>query len=126
MVVTIFCAKALIVGFIALILIWFVGQTYSKTKSSIHEAQVSDFPTLLEILLAMIDIELQLYENEIFNDREGITNSNFNNFYQDICESIETHISPEFMSMMTVYVTEEFVYTLIARKVKAYLVTKVS
>ena len=115
----------MLIAAIMTILIWFTCKQIISTKKKLVDSTVSDFPTLLEILLATIDIELQLYETEIFNDREGITNANFANFYQDICSSIEQHLSPEFITLITKYVTEEFVYTLIARKVKAYLVTKV-
>ena len=122
--ITIFCAKAMIVLLILMVLAYFIYSLYVKAKSNTHDIEVSDFSTLLEILMAMINVELQLYENEIFSDRQGITNSNFTNFYTDICTSIEQHISPDFMKAITIFVTEDFVYTLIARKVKAYLVSK--
>jgi len=88
--------------------------------------EFGDFGNLIEILHGMIAIELDLYEKEIFSDREGITNANFKNFYHDLCLSIQEHISEDFMKAITVYITEEFVYTLIARKVKSYLASKVN
>lgn len=125
MTITIFCAKAMIILVLLMIISYFIYTLYVKAKSNTQDVQVSDFSTLLEILMAMINVELQLYENEIFADRQGITNSNFTNFYNDICNSIEQHISPDFMKAITIFVTEDFVYTLIARKVKAYLASKV-
>lgn len=125
MTLTYFLAKVMIVVLAIFIVGWYIMSLYIKAKKSLPNTPVSDFATLLDILLAMINLELQLYENEIFTDREGITNSNFNNFYTDICNSVEQHISDDFMQKITVYVTEDFVYTLIARKVKAYLVDKV-
>lgn len=123
--ITVFCAKALIVLLLLIIFAYVVYSFYVKAKTETRNVEVGDFSTLLEILMAMINVELQLYENEIFSDRQGITNSNFTNFYNDICYSIEQHISPDFMKSITIFVTEDFVYTLIARKVKAYLASKV-
>lgn len=123
--ITVFCAKALIVLLLLIIFAYIVYSFYVKAKTETRNVEVGDFSTLLEILMAMINVELQLYENEIFSDRQGITNSNFTNFYNDICYSIEQHISPDFMKSITIFVTEDFVYTLIARKVKAYLASKV-
>lgn len=125
MTLTYFLAEVMIVVCALMFIGWYFMSLYIKTKKTIPDSQVSDFATLLEILLAMINLELQLYETEIFSNREGITNSNFTNFYNDICNSVEQHISADFMQKITVYVTEDFVYTLIARKVKAYLVDKV-
>lgn len=125
MTLTYFLAKVMIIVCAVMFIGWYLMHLYVKIKKSIPDSQVSDFATLLEILLAMINLELQLYETEIFSNREGITNSNFTNFYNDICNSVEQHISDDFMKKITVYVTEDFVYTLIARKVKAYLVDKV-
>ena len=119
------CKKELLI-FVMVLLILFIIMAYvNKVIKRRHRPQIN-FDTLLEILLSMISVELDLYESEIFNDRTGLTNANFTNFMQDICRAIESHISPEFMQMITVYVTEDFVYTLITKKVKAYLVSKVA
>lgn len=119
------CKKELLI-FVMVLLILFIIMAYvNKVIKRRHQPQIN-FDTLLEILLSMVSVELDLYEREIFNDRTGLTNANFTNFMQDICGAIESHISPEFMQMITVYVTEDFVYTLITKKVKAYLVSKVA
>ena len=115
---------AMVLVIVTIILIG-VSKLISKSNNAASDRKES-FDTLLGILLSMISVELDLYEKEIFNDRMGITNANFANFMQDICSAINSHISPDFMRMITVYVTEDFVYTLIAKKVKAYLASKVA
>lgn len=121
--------RELLIFIMILIIVTFilVGVSILINKSNKNSRQPNEsFDTLLGILLSMISVELDLYEKEIFNDRMGITNANFANFMQDICSAINSHISPDFMRMITVYVTEDFVYTLITKKVKAYLVSKVA
>lgn len=110
---------------LALSLAIIVTKTIKKNYKVIKYAQVESFSSLLSILHSIIEVEITMYEQNIFNERGGLTNSNFMNFYEDICQSIESHLSPDLIAMMTQYVTEDFIYTLIARKVKAYLTSKV-
>ena len=115
-----FCVT-FVIFLIAYIIASLIRKHYKKIKYSVPES----FATLIEILHAIIELEINVFETNIFSDREGITNSNFSNYYTEMCNTIRNHLSDDFMEMITVYVTEEFVYTLIARKVKAYLVSKI-
>lgn len=107
---------------ISFITIKSLNKKQNESKSVID---MNTFAGLLEILNAMIDLELGIYESNIFTERGGLTNANFANFHEDICYSIEQHLSPIFMEMITQYYTEEYVYTIISNKVKRYLASKV-
>lgn len=121
------CMIILLILFTIFIGIIFIGiVAYIKTNNKNNQSlEGTSFSDLMDILKGIIAIEIDLYETNIFKDREGITNSNFDNFYKDMCESIEKNISEEFMNEITKYVTIDFVYTLIARKIKVYLTSKV-
>lgn len=121
------CMIILLILFTIFIGIIFIGiMAYIKTNNKNNQSlEGTSFSDLMDILKGIIAIEIDLYETNIFKDREGITNSNFDNFYKDMCESIEKNISEEFMNEITKYVTIDFVYTLIARKIKVYLASKV-
>ena len=86
---------------------------------------VGDFTELITILQTIIRSEIDMYENDIFENNRPITNTNFDTFYEDLCNRIIRKISPEFMHEITFYVSEEMVISMIARTVKQYLVTKV-
>lgn len=120
------CMILMLIMFFIFITITFIGiMAFIKSKNQSNGIEGTDFNELIDILKGIISIEIDLYETNIFKDREGITNANFDNFYKDMCESIEKNISAEFMNEITKYVTIDFVYTLIARKIKTYLVSKV-
>ena len=116
----------LIITFIIAIAITIVtNRLIKKHFNTFRYKKPETFDNLISILHSMIEIEIDLYETNIFKDRDGITNSNFDNYYNDMCDSIISHISDDFMAQLQVYVTEDFIYTLIARKVKIYLVSKI-
>ena len=121
------CMIIMLILFMIFLVFGIIGLVVFIKKSIENRRSIegTSFDDLLNILKGIISIEIDLYENNIFKDREGITNANFDNFYKDMCESIEKNISPEFMTEITKYVTIDFVYTLIARKIKTYLASKV-
>lgn len=86
----------------------------------------NDFGTLMQILTATIKTELDLYENDIFSNKGGITNSNFDNYYNDLCLRIVNSLSKQFIDQLTVYITYETIVRYIARSVKKYLSEKVN
>ena len=86
---------------------------------------VGDFSDLITILQTIVRSEIEMYENDIFENKRPITNTNFDNFYEDLCNRIIRKLSPEFMHEITYYVSDEMVISMIARTVKQYLVEKV-
>mgnify|MGYP006972503075 CR=1 FL=1 len=86
----------------------------------------NDFGTLMQILTATIKTELDLYEDDIFSNKGGITNSNFDNYYNDLCLRIINSLSKQFIDQLTTYITYETIIRYIARSVKKYLSEKVN
>lgn len=83
------------------------------------------FPELLGVLSALIQLEIDRYEKDLFNNNRTITNSNFDNFYNNLTHAILDGISPSFMKQMQIYITEDMITSYVARSVKQYLTTKV-
>lgn len=120
-----FALQVLIFSVASLFVIYLTIRFIVAAISKVQKTKPVDFDVLLGILYSMIEAELQAYEMEIFNNRSGISNSNYANFFEDICETINNHISEDFLIMMDHYISRDFTYTLIARKVKSYLNSKV-
>lgn len=80
---------------------------------------------LLVILNSVIQTELDLFDQDVFSTKGALTNTNFENYYHEISTHIISSLSPVFFDNMSKYMNEEAVITLIGRRVKAYLVTKV-
>ena len=85
-----------------------------------------DFETSLFILKTIINSELDTYENDIFMSKGSITNTNFENYYKDITEKIIKNISPDLIRHLSLYITEDMIYVIVARAVKKFLTEKIS
>ena len=109
---------------IMLLITIFVFYKYIYTPHVVKSAQVS-FDELLIALNATINTEIELYEKNVFNTKGAISNANFDNFYNDVTLSILTNLSKTFYYHMGVYLTENAVATIVCRKVKQYLTTKI-
>ncbi len=73
-------------------------------------------------LTAMINTELQLWENDIFKENQGIgNNAQYENFYNEICSSIIDSLSETFFENAEKYMQRDAVITIIARRVKNFL-----
>jgi hypothetical protein len=83
------------------------------------------FSELIDILSVTINSELDLYERNVFNTKGAITNSNFDNYYYDICESIQGDLSDIFIIQMRRYLNEDAIYSMITRQVRIYLTNKI-
>lgn len=84
------------------------------------------FPDLVYALNMMIRTEIELWEKDIFSNRQSITNSNFDNYYYEITNHIIANISPMFFKSMEKYMTETAIISMIGRSVKEYLVSKIN
>ena len=84
------------------------------------------FEELLIVLNAAIQTELDLFEKDVFQSKQAITNSNFDNYYEEISRKIIDSLSPTFYISIQRYLSYDAVITLIARKVKVYLTGKVN
>lgn len=80
---------------------------------------------LLSMLNATIQTEFELFDKDVFSSKGAITNSNFDNYYHEMSDHIIKSLSPIFYENLTKYMTEDAIYTLIGRRVKEYLTTKI-
>jgi hypothetical protein len=101
----------------------FYKKIYTPYKSKSYSAT---FPDLINILTIIINTEIDLYEKNVFNTRAALTNSNFENYYKDICTSINQNLSPDFLDKLSRYITIDAIYTYITRTVKIYLTSKIT
>lgn len=106
-----------------------IGTTYVvflKIMTKYHKTvdQVS-IQELLMVLNAVIQTEFDLFDKDIFVNNRGITNSNFENYYNEISMHIIDSLSPVFFENMSKYMTQDAIITLVGRKVKEYLTLKV-
>ena len=85
-----------------------------------------DFETSLSILKLIINTELDAYETDIFINKGSISNSNFDNYYKDITEKIIRNISPTLVNQLSLYITEDMVYVIVARATKKFLSEKIT
>ena len=94
-----------------------------KYKITVSEVTLSE---LLIALNAMINTELDLWKDDVFNDNKGVANnSQYENYYHEICGKILDSISPIFYANIEKYITSEAVVSIIGRKVKNFLNTYV-
>lgn len=105
------------------------GLTVALVWKYIHGASnpfpEDNFEELLIILRLIINSELEEYDKEIFSRKGSLTNQNFDMYYDDICKKVIGNISPNVMTQLTRYTTEENVYRIVARSTKEYLKNKI-
>lgn len=94
-------------------------------KYSIIASDVS-FQELLIALNAAIQTEFELWDKDVFTDKKAITNSNFENYYYEITSHIINSLSPTFFLNISKYLTEDAIVSIIGRKTKEYLSSKIS
>lgn len=104
----------------SLIIFWGILPKYHMIK-----AEVS-FQELLLALNAAIQTEFDLWEKDVFVDKKAITNSNFENYYMEMTDHIINSLSPIFFINMSKYITEDAVVSIIGRKTKEYLTSKIT
>lgn len=95
-----------------------------------YEIAVSDvsFEELLIVLNATINTELELWEKEVFKNKDNSIglNSRYENYYHEISMKIVKSLSPTYFQNIEKYITEEAVISIIGRRVKMFLNDHVS
>lgn len=121
------------VQFIVLCILLFIAMIVYLMKDPIvqmmkfqNNIEDIDFTTLLAILHSIINLELELYDSDVFSNSYSINNSQFENFYKDLCFNIRNNISDDYMREMTKYIKEDAVIKIISRSVKKYLTDRIS
>jgi len=111
-----------------LAMLYFTADNFFKRIYIPYKKQIIDlnFDSALFILKTIINSELEAYENDVFLSKGSITNSNFDNYYKDITRKIIKNISPALISHLSLYITEDMIYTIVARAVKKFLTEKIT
>lgn len=104
--------------------ILFVTFRYILPEYKIKVSPVS-FQELLVALNAAIQTELDLWERNVFENKGAITNSNFENYYNEISIQITKSLSPTFYLNIGKYISEDAVISIIGRKTREYLTSKI-
>lgn len=94
---------------------WLIMPFYHKI---VH---VNSFEEVYTVFVTVVKNEIDLYENDVFEHRQTITNANFENYYKDLCNRIISKLSPQLKRELRAYISEEAIYSYIARTVKQYL-----
>ena len=84
------------------------------------------FEELMVIFGAIIQTELDEYDDEIFVAKGAITNQNFDMFYKDLSSKILDAMSNHVRVALSRYITDDEIITIVARRVKKYLTDKIN
>lgn len=111
---------SLLILILSYIIFWHILPRYNTIKSEVS------FQELLLALNAAIQTEFDLWEKDVFVNKHAITNSNFENYYIEMTDHIIKSLSPIFFINIGKYITEDAVISIIGRKTKEYLTSKIT
>lgn len=111
--------------YISLLVVISVYIIEMKIKSKSKRTDTS-FESLIEILTLIVNTEITVYEHSLFREKAAITNANYENFYNDICNAIFRAIPDEFYNQITHYITKAGVVEIVCQLVQDYLQSKVN
>lgn len=98
---------------------------YRTVKGPKESPDLDDFQSSLQILFDIVNLELSIYESDVFQNRKILTNNNFDNYYHEITDNIFKDIPDRLLTSLSTYYTEDALVKIIARMVKTYLVSKI-
>lgn len=87
---------------------------------------IDEYAGYLSVLNAIIQTEFDAYDQDIFSHKGSITNSNFDNYYKQLCNTIINNLNPGFIDQLGQIYTKDAIYGLIARRVKVFLTGKIN
>lgn len=91
----------------------------------IKKIRVLPFEELLNILNTFINLEIKLYDENVFKKTYSLTNANFENYYRDLMAKIDSHISDGFKEQFGLYINERALVEIVARAVRNFLSEKI-
>lgn len=107
--------------FLLLALFIFIYATYRFIiRDYLRQPKSLAFDEAKNIVLQIINLELDIYENDVFDKQETLSNAQYENFLEDIVTRIDNALTPELINSMKVYMTEAEIYTWIIRVVRRY------
>lgn len=94
---------------------------YKKTSEPMPATEV------FETLSAIISLEIDIYEKNIFENKGNFLDSaSFENYYNKITYQILSDIPPEFFKRASYYMNEDTIAQIVSRSVMAYLSNKLA
>jgi hypothetical protein len=90
-----------------------------------HRSAPIQADELVKMLTAIMNLEVEIYEKNIFVKRGALTNATFENYYHNMMDEILASLSGDFMYRINFYIKQEAVVTIIARTVRQYLTDKI-
>jgi len=82
------------------------------------------FDSAMWIVERIINIELDIYELDVFSTQETLTNAQFENYLADVVNRVDGAITPFLRAAALRYLTEEEFNTWIIRLIRRYFVEK--
>lgn len=90
-----------------------------KYKITVAESSLEDIFMTLNVT---VNTEFDLWEKDVFIDDGGIANnSQYENFYNEICMNILNSLSDAYFETAEKYIKKEAIITIVARQTKNFL-----
>lgn len=83
-----------------------------------------DLKYCISLLNDLIQLQISLYNENVFEDITHLTQQEFQNYSTQICKDIAESISDDLMDNLTRVMSEDAIYIYISRKVKEFLIQK--
>ena len=101
----------------------FYTKIYTNYKKRTSYISVDELFTILQLF---INNEIDIYERNVFATRgEVVSNSNFDNYYKDICERICSNFTDEFYDKFSNFISKDAMIKTICHMVQVYLTEKI-
>ncbi len=101
----------------------FYTKIYVNYKKKTSYISVEELFTILQLF---INNEIDIYERNVFATRgEIVSNANFDNVYQDLCNRICANFTDEFYEKFSNFISREAMVKMICHMVQVYLTEKI-
>ena len=90
-----------------------------------HKSDTIPPDQLFGFLNIVIENEISMFDKRVFgNKRTGISNSDYENFYKELCTTILNGFSEDYLYKMSFFLSDEHLASIVSRTVHEYLVSK--
>lgn len=101
----------------------FYTKIYVNYKKKTSYISVEELFTILQLF---INNEIDIYERNVFATRgEIVSNANFDNVYQDLCNRICANFTDDFYEKFSNFISREAMVKTICHMVQVYLTEKI-
>ena len=95
-------------------------------SSHFNKKPYQSFEECITVLTLVINTELESFDTDVFTKDIIITNSTYDNYYNDITHRIIRNLSNELIENLSRFISKDAIYRIIAKSVKKYLVGKIN